>query len=835
MALDDDQRGDAGSTTPPDPSALASELLARHSSLNLHLANEAETRLKLINRLLFDVLGWTTDDVSVEESCSEDGRTTFADYIVRTANSAFVIEAKKVGHAFELPARTRRRMKLAGSIMKGDVGSAIRQARNYCRTKGIQFAVVTNGGQWLIFPAVRTDQVELEDSYAMIFDSLENLLGVEFEDFFGLLSRESVVAGHLELELLGREEDQLEDRRLGAAFPRGSTRGPNPIYPLIQHAIEAAFTDTIVDSDPDLLKKCYVESAERSRFDRKIQMHLRNREGLFAASPKRPLGKRSDRGALPEVLERAQKSARPLAILILGTVGAGKTTFLHHARHVVAKDYFRVRNDELYPQWIELDFRDFAPTANATEFIHERVLAHVESDQLLSDFGRAIRPAYAQKIESLKRGPLRLLDDQPEEQQRRITDMIMREYEDVSPYVRRVISWIAKHKPVFLVADNVDQLPADTQSRIFSDAMAFASETQCNLVMAMRESTYIAHRSDPLFDAFDFDPIQIEAPEIQPVLSKRFFLARNLLKGESGSFRAINGAQFKVDDLSSFIDIVQSSVLGTNVGRRIEVLAEGNVRIALRMTREFLARGYTDPASALRIHKETGKYILPQHEALRSILLGNQPVYSEEYSVIGNPFDSRLSKTNAQLLRLFVLSALVTLGSSSSFRNLEGDEIRERLADIGFSEDYAQKVMADLCRLSFVSGSDFESISLQSNFFPTRLGGYMIRELVGDLTFVENVLMDTFIGDSDRWNSLRHLTDEIRAEREPVPRLELRIQRAREFFEYMIELYTPLYSEAARRRLPAEWLQQPLNDARPNFETHCTTALRSAKRNYPKK
>ena len=150
------------------------------------------------------------------------------------------------------------------------------------------------------------------------------------------------------------------------------------------------------------------------------------------------------------------------------------------------------------------------------------------------------------------------------------------------------------------------------------------------------------HRHSPVFDAFDFDPGSDRAPLksflFYPNVS---FVARNLLKGRSGEFTTPGGAVVKADDLSKFISMVQKSVLGTEVGTQIEVLADGDVRLALRMTREFLESGYTDPAKAIQIAASGGDYVLPKHEALRSIILGNRPVYSEQYSVIGNPFDAR--------------------------------------------------------------------------------------------------------------------------------------------------------------------------------------------------
>ena len=63
----------------------SADILTRYHKLALHDANEAETRLKVIDQILFDVLGWSHDGVTVEERVSEDGKTTFADYVLSRA------------------------------------------------------------------------------------------------------------------------------------------------------------------------------------------------------------------------------------------------------------------------------------------------------------------------------------------------------------------------------------------------------------------------------------------------------------------------------------------------------------------------------------------------------------------------------------------------------------------------------------------------------------------------------------------------------------------------------------------------------------------------------
>lgn len=66
----------------------AAEIIAQYDHLTLHDANEAETRLKVINDVLYSVLGWSHADVNVEQRVSEDGTTTWSDYTLKTGMAA---------------------------------------------------------------------------------------------------------------------------------------------------------------------------------------------------------------------------------------------------------------------------------------------------------------------------------------------------------------------------------------------------------------------------------------------------------------------------------------------------------------------------------------------------------------------------------------------------------------------------------------------------------------------------------------------------------------------------------------------------------------------------
>lgn len=798
----------------------------------LSSANEAETRLKVIDGILFDILKWTKEDVSVEHRVSEDGKTTFADYVIKTASTAFIVEAKKIGESFKTK-HFDRRLKLNNNNLEGAFGEAVIQARDYCRKLSIQFAVVTNGEQWIIFPANRTDQVAFNSSYAIVFNNLQSALKDDYTEFYDLLSRKAVINSSLEVTLLGNREDQIEERRLKNTLRKSiSYDAKNPIYPLVEEAIITSFSDTITEIDSALFERCYVNTPDRIKFDRRINMHISKSQHLFSSTPIRPMQKR-DANTFRNSLIQAKKNSKPLAIVILGTVGAGKTTFLHYTRNISAADIFEKHNNAPYPHWVKVDFLQYTNDTSPIDYIYKTIKDYIINDEFFSNYELCIQNAYKDEINSIKKGPAFLIAKDEEKINELITQKLSADYDKVKPYADQLIKYATKHTPVFLVVDNVDQLNEEAQSQIFTDCVAFSQRLKCNLVISLRNSTYVEHRNSPAFNAFDFDPILIEPPKVEAVLSKRFFLAKNMLEGEQGDFESDNGIRFHVDNKAELISLLQSSVLGTEIGNLLEVLAAGDIRNALRMTREFIEHGYTNPGKAMRVYKEHGDYVLPKHEALRAILLGNQAVYSEAYSLVGNPFDSRQGKTNFQLLRLFVLAALVQYSADPAFQYIEGVEIRTNLRKIGVGDDDTLNILKDLCKLRFINTAGHDTPEFKSSFYPTRLGGYITRELISNFMFVECTMMDTFIADETVWEELKSYERLItNSSSDVIKRLGFRKDRALAFYHYMQKLYDSLLEEANKRALPKEWRTNPIKESRYTFVDNLNKAMYSAQRNY---
>lgn len=811
---------------------LPRSLLHVHEKLHLENANEAETRLKLIDRILFEVLGWTHADVTIEQRVSEDGKTEFTDYIIRTGFASLVIEAKRVGTAeYEVP--NKRKELLGRKLVSGSVGDAIIQARDYGRKLGIPFAVVTNGSQWIIFPASRTDLVTFEQSSAIIFPSITSALGDDHLEFRELLSRDSVIGGALDNELLGRKGDQQIERRLNQFFQTPFTRVVrSSLFHLIESEITTAFSEDIVSADRELFRKCYVDTPERLKYDKRIGMHLARRDNPTGLPMTRALSGQG-RATLGDAIDRATRNVRPLALLILGSVGTGKTTFITHIRQVREANRFVPRPDAAYPHWIYIDCRKLSQSENPLDYIIGCVFEYIVADEFLSDYQRCIQHAYKTEIAALKKGPLSLLSFDEKEVARQVSEYLKTEYDAKKPFVEKIIGYAAKNVAVFLVVDNVDQFEAsDFQARIFSDAIALAQRLGISLVLAMRDSTFVENRARPIFDAFDYDPIQVETPDVRAVLSKRFSLARELLGGKPTEFTAENGARVKLEDSGKIIDLIVESVLNTEVGNAISILSAGDIRLCLKMTRDFLRHGYTATGKAMDIYSRTGRYRLPEHEAIRAIMLGSKPVYAEESSHVANPFDAKLSMSSAQFLRIFILSALVNRFSQRRAKSMTGEEIRKAVLEVGFHPEITLKVLQDLVSFRCIFTVSHSSASFEASYIPSRLGGQLLRGMLPTFVFLENTMVDTFIDDDDVWNNLYHLTTEIYSERQTTKKVSLRVKRVRAFFDYLEKEYQKLQLEASRRGLPAEWRGNPFVDVRSQMETNAGRVEASAARNY---
>ena len=152
---------------------------------------EAEVRLKVVDRILTEVLHWPYESIEAEPHTGAG----YADYTLLEAGLCrIVIEAKRDGRSFDLSSRRPgASYKLSGGVFQNvDMREGINQAIRYCGEWNAELACVTNGREWVVFRGSRLgDGRATRDGSAFVFPDLQAIAS-EFSLFYNLLSRESV-------------------------------------------------------------------------------------------------------------------------------------------------------------------------------------------------------------------------------------------------------------------------------------------------------------------------------------------------------------------------------------------------------------------------------------------------------------------------------------------------------------------------------------------------------------------------------------------------------------------------------------------------------------------
>jgi energy-coupling factor transporter ATP-binding protein EcfA2 len=516
-------------------------------------------------------------------------------------------------------------------------------------------------------------------------------------------------------------------------------------------------------------------------------------------------------------------------VLLLGPVGAGKTTFLEYTRQVSAKEVLSGR-----VIWLLVDFKKTTANEKPRHFIYHEVQEFIERDTEfnLGDWEHSIRPAYRDFIEARQRGTLApLYKTDPERFEVLIAEAIEAERVQVEPFVDRVIARTAERLPVYLVIDNADQIEEESYQReLFAEAQAVARRMGAHVILSLRDSTFLRHRQSPAIDAFQYESLYIDPPPVRPVLKRRFEYAKRALAGKSASIATEGGLLIQVPDLSAFFELVATSLLRNPTGYMIEVLSESNVRRGLELVREFLASGHTQADHALRTYLTDGAFIFPEHEVFKGAVLGQYKYYREETSQLPNVFDSKLGSAKVQLLRFHVLDLLARCASEPAYDGTDVTRIVDDLSRLGIPESQILKVLVDLASSRCIQTADRLPLSSESRITPTRLGAYVAKELSGRLMYVEPCSMDACIYDEDSWKEMIELTEATETAANWRERLGFRLGRARAFAAYVKTRNEIWAAACARYGLASSWGSSDTNALAARLDADIAKAGRSADR-----
>lgn len=762
---------------------------------------ESDTRSKLIDVLLISVLGWDESDIR-REGYNDSG---YYDYKVSVPGIHFLVEAKKQFKELSLPTNHKR---VTVKSLLSENAEVINQIRDYANDEGIPYGVITNGTQFVLLKVSNTDGTPWKSNHCLIFNGIQEIEN-RYIEFYDNLSKHSIVSnGGFKFDLpisnveyktvlstLVAKDKELIRNDLSAS-----------ITPLIDNIFGEIFSEEQED-DKEFIKKCFVENKETKKNKSEIERLF----GDYApklANVVRAVNSDSVVQQIEEEIKEDEVAAKnhhpPKPIIIIGSKGSGKTTFINHLFK------YRLGEDELENHFIVyIDFRKFFE--GESHFEHSRIAEEI------------LEKVYT-KYESLELHSLTALKRIYYKEIKRNDDSVWSfdRNNDLNAYNKRLSSFLEdskkdplhhlellskylireRRKRLIVIIDNADQFNDSIQEKLFVFAHSLTKTSLCGTVVSLREGYYYKWQNSPPFDAYESNIYHITAPNYAEVLQKRIDFA--LEKGEKlvKKVSGIDENGFKIEYSSSyiidFLSGLKNSLFSEQNTRIIDYLNHTtypNIREGLKVFKTFLISGHTKVSDYIlrekyRNEQKKEHQVIPFHEFFKSIALQNKHYYNSEISIVSNLFIPPVDSTD-HFIKIYILKDLHESIEKHNYtdRFVTSESIISKLSMVGFRSNTINSAILSLMKASLIDTDeqltdiDWKELPSRFNMCLTSKGHYYLLELLNKFSYIDLVLQDTPIFDHTFFETIKSEFPE--ATEKGVRKIEQRKNVVKLFMEYL--------------------------------------------------
>jgi hypothetical protein len=745
--------------------------------------SEADTRCKIIDKILINCLGWREKDLRREEHVNEG----YIDYIMRLGKKGLIVEAKKNNPLFELPVGVGYSSNLTiDKLLKKEksLNQHYDQVLNYCLNAAIQFGCFTNGLEWVIFTAVRTDGIKINLSKVVVFRGFQDIKD-NFIGFWNLFSRESIENGTINNILLPESKHIPISQQINSGDKKDQTLERNPLSHILSPVLPNYFGDLI---GPELIKKleeCYVES-------KPFSLWSREEDNLSTTVGDRPkIIEYADRD---RVLNHLYSSTNAfmrgtgksgIIYVLLGRIGSGKSTFLNH--------FFFVRNKLIHEKNIVflLNWLEYSGLENIDDFFYTKIRELSKQNPLFienSSFD-VLEKAFQNDIIELKKGPLGNIDDE-DVINNKIADLLISLSEKREYYYSRLFDYLRKKKgiTIFLIFDNIDQLEPAQQESIFKFAFSIYEKWSSFTLISMREDTYVKSKIEGSLSTVQCSQILLPRQSIIPIIERRLeCLINDIETGACELPPDLSELDLTRLDVGEYIRLISSSITSQRdrVKNFLEAIAQGNIRESLDFFRTFLTAGNTNSKKIIEIMKKNNTpYLIPDHEFIKSISLGSNRFFSEAKSPILNLFSIQDMESPSHFTKLRILWTLSVIQDQqriygTGYESI--DRIKGSFKSIGISEEDLNSSIMSLIMKGLIE-NDLHSRKHHNLAKAVRItpsGDYYRQYLCHQFAYLDLMLHDTPIFDERSFESLHSLIE--------TTLLDKRFKRVFAFIDYLKE------------------------------------------------
>lgn len=744
--------------------------------------NEAATRLQVIDRILFECLGWTKENCLPEDPHGGE----YADYVLLCPYKTAIIEAKREGRHFLLPiSKSGAHIRDIPALLKScsELRDAAQQVAKYCQDRGVPFAAVTNGSQLVAFIGSRNDGVPPLEGKALVFDSLERLLK-HFLVAWNCLSPEGIARGGLNSLLL--EQDQsLPPAKISSKIPNyPGYKQRNDLQADLEIVSDLVFND-ISESrtlEEEFINECYCKSGALSQHSNLTRSILEARYAkLFVDDQPKPVQKPAldKKGIISTDLIAEGMAKRP--IVLVGDVGAGKTSFLRKLIKVDAKDILR-NSITLY-----IDLGRSATLETVRDFLVQEIPRQLRDSFNFDIFERnTVRGIYHNKLEEFGRGIFSDLKEiDPSEFKKKEIEHLEKLTQNKAEHIRHSLMHLSKGRKqqITIVLDNCDQRDERDQQEAFLISEEMATSWECLVFVTLRPETFNRSRKKGALTGYHPKVFTISPPRTELMLDKRLAFAQKICRGEI-QLESISSLT-RFSKLLSFLDVVRSSLRSNReLSIAITNIAGGNMRMALDLLQSFISSGHINSAKILGIHERERRYTIATHEFLRAIIFSDHQYYDPSASPITNIFQQWTNDKRENFIILHLISSLTSIGESGGADGfVEYPRLVDAIQQLGYTPSQISTATHFCLNRKLIEAAGRLIPEVKQDSYPglriTSLGKYHLNSLSKMFTYFDAILCD-----------MRNIDDQIGQRVAYARSLPDRLKCAAEFLNLFHEVWT---------------------------------------------
>ena len=751
----------------------------------------------MIDYLFINVLGWEEKNIN-REGYVKDG---YFDYLFAIPGFQFLIEAKKNFVEFTLP--LKHHSVTLGTLEKGN-SEVIKQIRNYLIEIGLQYGVFTNGHQFIVGKFINIDGTEWRKNKCSVFNGLDDI-EERFIDFFNILSKKSIIE-NCGFKLYLDEVIPKGKRIISTLAAKDSELVRNSlsgnIIPILNNVFGELYNYNEL-TNKELIEECFIENKE-------IKKNKSEIERLFADKPPKleeVIQVRNTKNLSEEIQTEIEQYPikkdidPPSPIIIVGSKGAGKTTFINY----LFKNNLNESVHKDHP-FVYIDFRDYSSKnfkdyqINVINDILENIYENYSELNLHSN--TALKRIYFREInrndDSIWQNDK---NSNPSKYGDKLDLFLESALKDKENHFFKLSEYLIRERRIRLcvIIDNVDQFDVSIQKEVFLFSQSLNRRGKVNVVLSLREGYYYKWRYQPPFDAFPPNVYHITAPPYNEVLQKRINYALKYISIIGKSEGAVkSGAKIQIDNeaVKDFLLSLKNTLFSQGNSSMLKFIEETtypNIREGLEVFKQFLISGHTEVDQYI-IRQRTSpdsKAPIPFWEFVKAVGLNNKMYYNKEISIVCNLFapseGSRNHFLKIKLLR-YLDDRLVKGGQTEKYILISA--IINSFSSAGYSLRVITSELNLLSKNRLIETDDLISdIEINSDLIENQSisislkGHYYVNVLKNEFSYIEMILQDTPIFDDDYFLKIKEvfpLSDEYGKRQ-----LDLRIEVVKRFMDYL--------------------------------------------------